>query len=62
MATSLSTYLSEIGRHQLLTPEQELILGRRVQAMMTLVERCTLAGGHGEACRYNDVERRVLRN
>ena len=36
MAISLSSYLGEIGRHQLLTPEQELTLGRKVQAMAVL--------------------------
>lgn len=61
MASSLSAFLGEIGRHQLLTPEQELTLGRKVQAMVALQERCNLAGGHGEACAYSDVERRVLR-
>ncbi|MEI8250435.1 MAG: sigma-70 family RNA polymerase sigma factor [Synechococcus sp. ELA057] len=61
MASSLSAFLGEIGRHQLLTPEQELTLGRKVQAMITLQERCSLAGGHGEACFYSDVERRTLR-
>ena len=34
MASSLSAFLGEIGRHQLLTPEQELTLGRKVQAMV----------------------------
>lgn len=61
MASSLSAFLGEIGRHQLLTPEQELTLGRKVQAMVALQERCSLAGGQGEACAYSDVERRVLR-
>lgn len=61
MASSLSAFLGEIGRHQLLTPEQELTLGRKVQAMVALQERCSLAGGQGEACLYSDVERRVLR-
>jgi RNA polymerase sigma factor (sigma-70 family) len=61
MASSLSAFLGEIGRHQLLTPEQELTLGRKVQAMVALQERCSLAGGLGEACAYSDVERRVLR-
>jgi RNA polymerase sigma factor (sigma-70 family) len=61
MASSLSAYLGEIGRHQLLTPEQELTLGRKVQAMTALQERCRLAGGSGPACRYNDLERRTLR-
>lgn len=61
MASSLSAFLGEIGRHQLLTPEQELTLGRKVQAMVALQERCSLAGGLGQACDYSDVERRVLR-
>ena len=61
MASSLSAFLGEIGRHQLLTPEQELTLGRKVQAMVALQERCSLAGGQGQACDYSDVERRVLR-
>ncbi|MEB3265262.1 MAG: sigma-70 family RNA polymerase sigma factor [Cyanobacteriota bacterium] len=61
MASSLSAYLGEIGRHQLLTPEQELTLGRRVQAMVALQERCSLAGGQGPACDYDVLERRTLR-
>jgi len=61
MASSLSAYLGEIGRHQLLTPDQELILGRKVQAMAVLQERCREAGGAGPACSYNDLERRTLR-
>jgi RNA polymerase sigma factor (sigma-70 family) len=61
MASSLSSYLGEIGRHQLLTPEQELTLGRKVQAMAVLQERCRQAGGEGSACDYSDLERRTLR-
>jgi RNA polymerase primary sigma factor len=61
MASSLSAYLGEIGRHQLLTPEQELTLGRKVQAMAALRERCRVAGGDGPACEYSDLERRTLR-
>jgi RNA polymerase primary sigma factor len=61
MASSLSAFLGEIGRHQLLTPEQELTLGRKVQAMISLHERCNLAGGQGPACEFDDLERRVLR-
>ncbi|MEB3201557.1 MAG: sigma-70 family RNA polymerase sigma factor [Synechococcus sp.] len=61
MASSLSAYLGEIGRHQLLTPEQELTLGRRVQAMAQLRERCREAGGNGPACAFDDLERRTLK-
>ncbi|MFN9989420.1 MAG: sigma-70 family RNA polymerase sigma factor, partial [Cyanobacteriota bacterium] len=61
MASSLSAFLGEIGRHQLLTPEQELTLGRKVQAMVGLQERCTMAGGQGPACEYDEIERRTMR-
>ena len=61
MVSSLSTFLGEIGRHQLLTPEQELTMGRKVQAMVALVERCQLAGGSGPACAYNDEEKRTIK-
>ena len=61
MASSLSAFLGEIGRHQLLTPEQELTLGRKVQAMVALQERCSSAGGQGPACDYDELERRTLR-
>jgi RNA polymerase sigma factor (sigma-70 family) len=44
-----------------LTPEQELTLGRKVQAMINLQERCSQAGGLGPACEYDDLERRTLR-
>ena len=61
MTSSLSAYLGEIGRHQLLTPEQELTLGRKVQALVELQERCSSAGGVGEACSYDDGEKRTMR-
>ncbi|QNI74015.1 RNA polymerase sigma factor/ type II [Synechococcus sp. NOUM97013] len=59
--SSLSAFLGEIGRHQLLTPEQELTMGRKVQAMVALTERCHLAGGSGPACCYNDEEKRTIK-
>ena len=61
MVSSLSAFLGEIGRHQLLTPEQELTLGRKVQAMVALNERCLIAGGSGSACEYNDEEKRTIK-
>lgn len=61
MVSSLSAFLGEIGRHQLLTPEQELTMGRKVQAMVTLTERCQLAGGSGPACDYSDDEKRIIK-
>ena len=61
MVSSLSAFLGEIGRHQLLTPEQELTLGRKVQAMAALTERCTMAGGEGDACVYSDEEKRIIK-
>ncbi len=59
--SSLSDYLGEIGRHHLLTPEEELTMGRKVQAMIALVERCNLAGGKGPECKYTDIEKRTIR-
>jgi len=61
MVSSLSAFLGEIGRHQLLTPEQELTMGRKVQAMVGLTERCHLAGGSGPACEYSDDEKRTIK-
>ncbi|KZR86777.1 RNA polymerase sigma factor SigA2 [Synechococcus sp. MIT S9509] len=61
MVSSLSAFLGEIGRHQLLTPEQELTMGRKVQAMVALNERCQLAGGSGPACVYTDEEKRTIK-
>lgn len=61
MVSSLSAFLGEIGRHQLLTPEQELTMGRKVQAMVTLTERCQLAGGSGPACEFSDEEKRTIK-
>ena len=61
MVSSLSVFLGEIGRHQLLTPEQELTLGRKVQAMVALQERSTEAQREGRSDSYTDLERRTLR-
>ena len=61
MVSSLSAFLGEIGRHQLLTPEQELTMGRKVQAMVSVTERCMLAGGSGPACDYSDEEKRTIK-
>ena len=59
--SSLSDFLGEIGRHHLLTPEEELTMGRKVQAMISLIERCNLAGGTGTECEYTDLEKRTIR-
>ena len=61
MVSSLSAFLGEIGRHQLLTPEQELMMGRKVQAMVVITDRCMLAGGSGPECVYTDEEKVVIR-
>ena len=61
MPSALSAYLGEIGRYQLLTPEQELTLGRKVQALVVLQERCQGAGGQGPGCEYDVLERRTMR-
>jgi RNA polymerase sigma factor (sigma-70 family) len=54
-------FLGEIGRHQLLSPEQELTLGRKVQAMVALQQRSSESEREGQASRFNDLERRTLR-
>ncbi len=59
--SSLSDFLGEIGRHELLTPEQELTLGRKVQAMVALNERCQQAGGNGPKCDYSSAEKKTLK-
>ena len=59
--SSLSDFLGEIGRHELLTPEQELTLGREVQVMVALNERCHKAGGNGPECEYSSAEKKRLK-
>ncbi len=61
MVSSLSAFLSEIGRHQLLTPEEELTMGRKVQAMVAITDRCQMAGGKGPKCEYSAEERKTIR-
>ena len=56
--SSLSDFLGEIGRHELLTPEQELTMGREVQTMVALNERCQKAGGNGPECEYSSAEKK----
>jgi len=59
--SSLSDFLGEIGRHQLLTPEKELTMGRKVQEMVVLINRCNSAGGKGPACDFSDIEKKTIR-
>ncbi len=59
--SSLSDFLSEIGRHHLLTPEEELTMGRKVQAMVSLLNRCNNAGGSGPECDFTAIERRTIK-
>jgi len=59
--SSLSDFLGEIGRHQLLTPERELTMGRKVQDMVVLINRCHEAGGKGAACEYTEAERKKIK-
>jgi len=59
--SSLSDFLGEIGRHQLLPPERELSMGRKVQEMVVLVNRCQEAGGKGPACEYSEAERKKIK-
>ena len=58
--SSLSDFLGEIGKHPLLTPEEELTMGRKVQAMVSLVERCHLAGNQGPECDFTELEKETI--
>ena len=58
--SSLSDFLGEIGRHQLLTPEKELTMGRKVQEMVVLINRSQTAVGKGPACDYSEIERKIV--
>ena len=60
--SSLSDFLGEIGRHQLLTPEEELTMGRKVQAMLALTKACELAGGKGPECNFSATEKRTIKS
>jgi RNA polymerase sigma factor (sigma-70 family) len=53
MTSSLSAFLGEIGRHKLLTPEEELTLGRKVQAMVPLLVK--------PAEQLSETEKKLLR-
>ena len=58
--SSLSDFLGEIGRHELLTPERELTMGRKVQEMVVHGNRCQDAGGKGAACEYSESDRKKI--
>ena len=56
MANSLSAFLGEIGRHQLLTPEEELMMGRKVQAMLAIINQGNPEGASERNREYTDEE------
>ena len=59
--SSLSDFLGEIGRHHLLSPEEELTMGRKVQAMLALTKPCEEEGGEGPSCNYSEIERKTIK-
>ena len=59
--SSLSDFLGEIGRHPLLTPEEELTMGRKVQTMVALVERCNPTDNKDKQCNYSDLEKKAIK-
>ena len=59
--SSLSDFLGEIGRHHLLTPEEELTMGRKVQEMLVLTKRCSLEEGEGTECNYTESEKKIIK-
>ncbi len=59
--SSLSDFLGEIGRHPLLTPEEELTMGRKVQSMVCLLERSRLAKDNGNDFQFTEIEKRTIK-
>ena len=59
--SSLSDFLGEIGRHQLLTPEEELTMGRKVQAMQSLIERCNNEAKEDYQYVFSDAEKKTIK-
>ncbi len=59
--SSLSDFLGEIGRHKLLTPEEELTLGRKVQKMLALTEKCNSSGEKRPHCEFSDSEKKTIK-
>ena len=59
--SSLSDFLGEIGRHHLLSPEEELTMGRKVQAMLALTKACELAKGEGPSCNYSEADKKTIK-
>ncbi len=63
--SSLSDYLVDIGRRKLLTQDEELNLGRKVQEMIALEksrqDRCALAGGTGPECEFSEEENMAIK-
>ncbi len=59
--SSLSDFLVEIGRHPLLTPEQELTMGRQVQAMIALTERSDSDTAKKSKGNYTDAEKKTIK-
>ena len=61
IVSSLSDFLGEIGRHELLTPEQELTMGRKVQAMLVLINREKDAETKGKCQKYTESEKQIIK-
>ncbi len=58
--SSLSDFLGEIGKHRLLTPEEELTMGRKVQSMVKINERYQLANQEGAECEFTAAEKKTI--
>ena len=59
--SSLSDFLGEIGRHQLLSPEQELTMGREVQAMLALTKDEQRKQNKNNQSGFTDSEKKTIR-
>ncbi|KGG15015.1 MULTISPECIES: sigma-70 family RNA polymerase sigma factor [unclassified Prochlorococcus] len=58
--SSLSDFLGEIGRHPLLTPEEELTMGRKVQAMVSLMERSKTSTQNTNNQNFTESEKKAI--
>ncbi len=59
--SSLSDFLGEIGRHPLLTPEQELTMGRQVQAMIALTQDNDPSKKKKSSRDFSDTEKKTIK-
>ncbi len=60
--SSLSDFLGEIGRHPLLSPEEELTMGRKVQDMIILLNKIKSNASKSSEYKLTDLERKTIKD